>query len=178
MMIWKCMFSVSSAEHDDLKMCAFSLRCKTWWSENVCLRSLVQNMMTSKCVPSVSSAKHDDLRMYVFSLKCRTWWPQNVCLQSQVQNMMTSKYIAFFQTEVSEWQRKLSTADQVISIYMEVQRTWCHLESIFIGSEDIRSQLPEDSERFDMIDTKFKVWLHFCVDFCSFVLPFKKHWSP
>ena len=75
--------------------------------------------------------------------------------------MMTSKYIAFFHTEVSEWQRKLSTADQVISIYMEVQRTWCHLESIFIGSEDIRSQLPEDSERFDMIDMKFKVRLHF-----------------
>ena len=82
-----------------------------------------------------------------------------MCLQSQVQNMMTSKYIAFFHTEVSEWQRKLSTADQVISTYMEVQRTWCHLESIFIGSEDIRNQLPEDSERFDMIDAKFKVWL-------------------
>ncbi|XP_076454452.1 dynein beta chain, ciliary-like [Babylonia areolata] len=77
--------------------------------------------------------------------------------QTQVQNMMSSKYIAFFLTEVSEWQKKLSTADSVIAIYMEVQRTWCHLESIFIGSEDIRNQLPEDSDRFDMIDKKFKV---------------------
>ena len=82
--------------------------------------------------------------------------------QSQVQNMMTSKYIAFFLTEVSEWQKKLSTADQVISTYMEVQRTWSHLESIFIGSEDIRSQLPEDSKRFDSIDVKFKVRLWIC----------------
>ncbi|XP_076453714.1 LOW QUALITY PROTEIN: dynein beta chain, ciliary-like [Babylonia areolata] len=76
--------------------------------------------------------------------------------QVQLQNMMTSKYIAHFLTEVSAWQKKLSTADQVISIYMEVQRTWSHLESIFIGSEDIRNQLPEDSARFDGIDTDFK----------------------
>ena len=79
--------------------------------------------------------------------------------QVQLQNMMTSKYIAHFLTEVSAWQKKLSTADQVISIYMEVQRTWSHLESIFIGSEDIRNQLPEDSKRFDGIDTDFKVGL-------------------
>lgn len=37
-----------------------------------------------------------------------------------------------------------------------MQRTWSHLESIFIGSEDIRSQLPEDSKRFDGIDNDFK----------------------
>lgn len=80
-----------------------------------------------------------------------------VFIQSQVQNMMASKYIAFFLKEVSQWQIKLSTADQVVNIYMEVQRTWQHLESIFIGSEDIRNQLPEDSARFEMIDKKFKV---------------------
>lgn len=73
--------------------------------------------------------------------------------------MLSSKYIAHFLQEVSQWQKKLSTADQVISIWMEVQRTWSHLESIFIGSEDIRNQLPEDSKRFDGIDTDFKVLL-------------------
>jgi len=71
--------------------------------------------------------------------------------------MLTSKYIAHFLQEVSTWQKKLSTADQVIGIWMEVQRTWSHLESIFIGSEDIRNQLPTDSKRFDGIDTDFKV---------------------
>lgn len=65
--------------------------------------------------------------------------------QVQLQNLMTSKYIAFFLEEVSTWQKKLSVADSVISIWFEVQRTWSHLESIFIGSEDIRSQLPEVS---------------------------------
>jgi dynein heavy chain len=76
--------------------------------------------------------------------------------QVQVQNLMTSKYIAFFQEQVSTWQIKLSTAADVIEIYMDVQRTWSHLESIFIGSADIRQQLPEDSKRFDGIDFDFK----------------------
>ncbi|NXX48555.1 DYH17 protein, partial [Tricholaema leucomelas] len=76
--------------------------------------------------------------------------------QVQLQNLMTSKYLAFFLQEVSGWQQKLSTTDSVISIWFEVQRTWSHLESIFIGSEDIRKQLPEDSKNFDAIDQDFK----------------------
>jgi len=35
--------------------------------------------------------------------------------QVQLQNMLTSKYIAFFQEQVSAWQKKLSNADQVRS---------------------------------------------------------------
>lgn len=63
--------------------------------------------------------------------------------QVQLQNLMMSKYIAFFLEDVSGWQKKLSTADAVISAWFHVQRTWSHLESIFIGSEDIRAQLPQ-----------------------------------
>ena len=76
--------------------------------------------------------------------------------QVQLQNLMTSKYIAHFLDEVSGWQKKLSTTDVVMTIWLEVQRTWSYLESIFIGSEDIRKQLPDDSARFDGIDTDFK----------------------
>ncbi|CAF2140297.1 unnamed protein product [Rotaria magnacalcarata] len=75
--------------------------------------------------------------------------------QVQLQNMLTSKYIAHFLKEVTDWQRSLSQADQVIHILIEVQKTWSHLESIFIGSQDIRNQLPEDSARFDQIDKDF-----------------------
>lgn len=76
--------------------------------------------------------------------------------QVQLQNLITSKFIAHFLEEVSSWQSKLSLADQVISIWFEVQRSWMHLESIFMSSEDIRKQLPEDSDRFDNVDTDFK----------------------
>lgn len=73
-----------------------------------------------------------------------------------MQNMMTSKYISYFLEEISTWQKRLSMVDQVIGLWFDVQRTWSHLESIFIGSEDIRKQLPVDSRRFDNIDSQFK----------------------
>ena len=60
----------------------------------------------------------------------------------QVQNMMSSKYIAFFLTEMTGWQRTLGLVDSVFSRWSEVQRVWSHLQSIFLGSEDIRIQLP------------------------------------
>lgn len=82
--------------------------------------------------------------------------------------MMTSKFVGYFLEEVSDWQKKLSTADSVITIWFEVQRTWSHLESIFIGSEDIRAQLPEHSKQFDTIDTNFKVTCHLiCLTTCA-----------
>ncbi|KAI8425202.1 hypothetical protein MSG28_007025 [Choristoneura fumiferana] len=76
--------------------------------------------------------------------------------QNQVQNMISSKFVGFYEAEVTAWQKKLGTADAVIGLWFEVQRKWQYLESIFIGSDDIRAQLPEDSKRFDMLDKNFK----------------------
>jgi len=77
--------------------------------------------------------------------------------QVQLQNMLSSKFIGYFFTEVSSWQAKLNTADRVINLWLEVQRTWAYLEAIFIGSDDIRTQLPEDTKRFEVLDREFKV---------------------
>jgi len=77
--------------------------------------------------------------------------------QVVLQNLITSKFIAHFLGDVSTWQKRLMMADSVISVWFEVQRTWTHLESIFMSSEDIRKQLPIDSERFDKIDRDFKI---------------------
>ena len=94
--------------------------------------------------------------------------------QVQLQNMSTSKYVGHYLADVTSWQKVLSQADQVISIMLDVQRAWSHLESIFIDSEDIRNKLPDDSKRFDGIDSDFKVstlrntqncFLHFYMKF-------------
>lgn len=37
----------------------------------------------------------------------------------------------------------------------QVQRNWMYLENIFIGSEDIRKQLPQESVLFDAIHNTF-----------------------
>lgn len=78
---------------------------------------------------------------------------------AQVQNMSTLKYISCFEEEFADWRMKLSNADKIVNIWSEVQRKWTYLESIFAQSEDIRKQLPEDSERFDEIDKNFRIIL-------------------
>ncbi|NWV39884.1 DYH17 protein, partial [Grantiella picta] len=76
--------------------------------------------------------------------------------QMQLQNVLASKYRAYFLDRAQDWQQKLSTADSVINTWSEVQRKWSHLETIFIASEDTRSQLPEESKKFDTIDHDFR----------------------
>lgn len=74
-----------------------------------------------------------------------------------------SKYVVYFTEQVKGWPNELNMAVSVISIWMEVQRTWSHLESIFTVSGDIKSQLPEHANRFDEINGGFVVQLMFCV---------------
>ena len=76
--------------------------------------------------------------------------------QVQLQNYLLDKFVAFFLEQFTSWQKRLSIVDSVIAVLTEVQRTWSHLESIFIGSADIRAQLPKESELFDEIDSTFK----------------------
>jgi dynein heavy chain len=77
--------------------------------------------------------------------------------QVMLQTMMTSKYVSHFEEQITKWQIALSAVDSVVTLWLEVQQTWSHLVNIFIGSEDIRVQLPEDSKRFDGIDADYKV---------------------
>jgi dynein heavy chain len=76
--------------------------------------------------------------------------------QVQVANNAAQKHNALFLVDLQTWQTKLSVMDQVITIWQEVQITWMHLENIFIGSADIRTQLPEDSDRFDILNSEWK----------------------
>lgn len=80
--------------------------------------------------------------------------------QVQLQNMLSSKFVGHFYNKVADWQAKLNTADRIINLWLEVQRTWAYLEAIFIDSDDIRTQLPEDTERFEILDKEFKVNTH------------------
>ena len=63
-----------------------------------------------------------------------------------------------FLSQVSGLQGQLTVADSVLLVWLEVQRNWAHLESIFIGSEDISHQLPDDARRFQAIDHDFQVF--------------------
>ena len=73
-----------------------------------------------------------------------------------LQNMMGNRFMGFFETQIVAWKTKLATVRATLDSWIEVQRAWCSLEAILIGSEDIREQLPEDAKRFDTVDADFK----------------------
>ena len=75
----------------------------------------------------------------------------------QLQNMSgMGKFVEFFRDAVHEWQTTLGNVETVIKLLLNVQRQWGSLESIFLGSQDIRTQLPDDTKRFESTDTEFK----------------------
>jgi dynein heavy chain len=71
--------------------------------------------------------------------------------QVAVQNYLLAKNISFFKATLTEWQNNLVCVDRVITVWLDVQYHWTHLRPIFIGSEDIRRQLPTQSAPFENI---------------------------
>jgi dynein heavy chain len=70
----------------------------------------------------------------------------NIC------SMLSSKFVGPFLSEVTKWERRLSLIGETLDAWMTVQKKWLYLESIFIGSEDIKQQLPDAAKKFDTID--------------------------
>ncbi len=66
------------------------------------------------------------------------------------------RFIEFCQAQVDKWVGILRTIDSVLGIWQKVQADWCRLEPIFMLSDDIRSQLPDDSKRFEQVDNDWK----------------------
>jgi dynein heavy chain len=72
-----------------------------------------------------------------------------------LQSMAASKFVAAFRSEVGFWEKALSLIGEVIDQWVKVETKWKYLESIFIGNDDIRSQLPLEAKKFDAIDTSY-----------------------
>jgi dynein heavy chain len=69
--------------------------------------------------------------------------------------MSASRFVGPFAERVRKWEKSLNLVTEVMDIWFVVQRKWQYLESIFIGAEDIRQQLPEEAKKFDAIDKAF-----------------------
>jgi dynein heavy chain len=77
--------------------------------------------------------------------------------QLELQTMIgMGKFVDHFRSEVESWQKKLGDVESVLKVWTSVTRQWASLETIFLGSADIRAQLPEDTKRFEGLDSEFK----------------------
>ena len=77
--------------------------------------------------------------------------------QLELQTMIgMGKFVDYFRDVVTKWQKTLGMVETNLKLWSSVTKTWSSLESIFLTSEDIRGQLPEDTKRFEQIDSSFK----------------------
>ena len=76
--------------------------------------------------------------------------------QVTLSTMKASKFFKAFENHVDIWEQNLSMIVEVIESLLLVQKQWMYLENIFVGTEDIRKQLPKESGIFDQINFSFK----------------------
>ena len=69
--------------------------------------------------------------------------------------MKASKFFLVFEKDITKWEQTLSLVSEMIEMIQQVQKNWQYLESIFVGSEDIRKQLPQESVMFDVVHQTF-----------------------
>lgn len=76
--------------------------------------------------------------------------------QLTVQGMLASRFVKQFEAEVQDWQKHLANVADAFTYLGEIQRTWSYLEPLFIGSDEVKRELPEDAKRFEGIDMNVK----------------------
>lgn len=93
--------------------------------------------------------------------------------QVAVTSMFSSRYLATFEDRCVYWQKSLAAIAEVVQLLAEVQRSWSFLENLFIGSEEVKKELPKESEKFVGIDKEVKAILKegentkIAVQFCN-----------
>ncbi len=73
-----------------------------------------------------------------------------------IAGMLSSKDNEEFKEKLVQWKETLKKVDSVIQIWVKVQKNWQRLEPIFLASEDIRAQLPDETKEFEKIDMQWK----------------------
>lgn len=69
--------------------------------------------------------------------------------------MKLSPSFKHFESQVTQWTERIYQVVQILQSWLEVQRKWIYLESIFIGNQDIKAQLSNEYRKFGAINRDF-----------------------
>ncbi|POM71948.1 Dynein heavy chain [Phytophthora palmivora] len=71
--------------------------------------------------------------------------------QLLVQGMVSGRN-SFFQDQTQNWQSKLMLVSETVGVLLDIQRSWSYLEPLFMQSEEVKRELPDDAARFEDVD--------------------------
>ncbi|XP_070092321.1 dynein axonemal heavy chain 6 isoform X4 [Equus caballus] len=72
-----------------------------------------------------------------------------------IATIASSRYVGPLKTRVDEWQKQLALFNQTLEEWLNCQRNWLYLESIF-NAPDIQRQLPAEAKMFLQVDKSWK----------------------
>ncbi|XP_055860055.1 dynein axonemal heavy chain 6-like isoform X8 [Biomphalaria glabrata] len=72
-----------------------------------------------------------------------------------IQTIQSSRHVGPIKTKVEEWAASLSLFNKTLESWINCQRTWLYLESIF-SAPDIQRQLPVEAKLFVEVDRSYK----------------------
>ncbi|XP_069845209.1 dynein axonemal heavy chain 6 isoform X1 [Dipodomys merriami] len=72
-----------------------------------------------------------------------------------IATIASSRYVGPLKTRVDEWQKQLTLFNQTLEEWLNCQRNWLYLESIF-NAPDIQRQLPAEAKMFLQVDKSWK----------------------
>ncbi|TMW57037.1 hypothetical protein Poli38472_002962 [Pythium oligandrum] len=75
--------------------------------------------------------------------------------QLLLQSMLSGRY-NFFQAQTETWYNRLMLVSDVMGVLSEIQRSWSYLEPLFIRSEEVKRELPDEATRFQHIDERVR----------------------
>lgn len=75
---------------------------------------------------------------------------------TDLSKLTNSRFAGPFIERIRKLDKQLNVISDCIDLWLVVQRKWQYLESIFVGSEDIRIMLKDEVKRFDRTDKSFR----------------------
>ena len=75
--------------------------------------------------------------------------------QSVLTTLLSSRFNEPFKKEIMLWISKLTTTQERISDWLEVQHLWVYMAAVFSGSGDIGKEMPAEVKRFSNIDRQW-----------------------
>ena len=76
--------------------------------------------------------------------------------QVLVQTILGSRFVGPLQGAVDEWDKRLRLFSDTMDEWLQCQRQWMYLESIFGGGGDIMKQLPKETKSFKQVDSMWR----------------------
>lgn len=87
-------------------------------------------------------------------------------LEDSMVNVSTiagSRFVGPIREEVEKWQTDLLVFQETLDEWLNLQKNWMYLESIF-ASGDIKKQLPAESTKFTEVDNDWKATMKECYE--------------